>query len=65
MVATNILSLLSIVLITLTIIIDRRHIRRVFMSFIIYHVIVLIYNIVGTIGAPPNNCFSMIFYLLY
>uniref|UniRef100_A0A8R1U0Y7 Piezo_RRas_bdg domain-containing protein n=1 Tax=Onchocerca volvulus TaxID=6282 RepID=A0A8R1U0Y7_ONCVO len=56
-VASNIISLLSLIGLVICLLIDRWRIRRIFLVFVCYHLVVLIYSLLAYIGPPPGECY--------
>lgn len=57
-VASNIISLLSVIGLVICLLIDRWRVRRIFLIFVFYHLIVLVYSLLAYIGPIPGQCYG-------
>ncbi|EFO15142.2 hypothetical protein LOAG_13371 [Loa loa] len=55
-VASNIISLLSVTNLVICLLMDRWRVRRIFLIFVCYHLVVLIYSLLAYIGPMPGEC---------
>ncbi|VDO36650.1 unnamed protein product [Onchocerca flexuosa] len=56
-VASNIISLLSVIGLVLCLLVDRWRIRRIFLIFVCYHLVVFVYSLLAYIGPIPGECY--------
>uniref|UniRef100_A0A1I8EHL2 Piezo-type mechanosensitive ion channel component n=1 Tax=Wuchereria bancrofti TaxID=6293 RepID=A0A1I8EHL2_WUCBA len=56
-VASNIISLLSVTILVICLLMDRWRIRRIFLIFVCYHLVVLVYSLLAYIGPVPGKCY--------
>ncbi|KAK6101888.1 putative integral membrane protein [Brugia pahangi] len=56
-VASNIISLLSIISLVICLLMDRWRVRRIFLIFVCYHLFVLFYSLLAYIGPVPGKCY--------
>uniref|UniRef100_A0A914RG40 Transmembrane protein n=1 Tax=Parascaris equorum TaxID=6256 RepID=A0A914RG40_PAREQ len=46
-----------------TIVMERSRVRKIFLFFVIFHVVILVYEFLAQIGPPPNYCFSKLLFV--
>ncbi|MCP9259309.1 Ribonucleoside-diphosphate reductase [Dirofilaria immitis] len=56
-IASNIISLLSMTGLVICLLIDRWRIRRIFLIFVCYHLAVFVYSLLAYIGTVPGECY--------
>ncbi|VIO91827.1 Uncharacterized protein BM_BM12460 [Brugia malayi] len=56
-VASNIISLLSVISLVICLLMDRWRVRRIFLIFVCYHLFVLFYSLLAYIGPVPGKCY--------